>query len=198
MRADMSKPNSEHWCGVKRILRYVKGTPNHGLKFTGSNDDFDLVGYSDADWGGDLLTRKSTSGYLFQLGGSTVSWRSTRQSVVALSTTEAEYIALCGATQEAVWLRNLLASIDLKPSSPTLLYEDNQGAISLSKHPKDHGRTKHVDIKFHYTREAIMNNVVVVKYCPTSEMTADILTKGLAKPAFEKFCRYIGVVDLSQ
>ena len=92
-----------------------------------------LYGYSDADWGGDLSTRKSTSGYLFKLCGGIVLWRAKKQSVIALSPTEAEYAALCSATQEAVWLRGLLKSIGFEQVQPTTVYEDNQGAIALSK-----------------------------------------------------------------
>ena len=102
----MSNPGPEHWIGVKRILRYIKGTIDYGLKFKASNaNNVELQGYSDADWAGDVTSRKSTSGYIFQLGGGAISWRSKRQNIVALSSTEAEYVALTLASQEAIWLR---------------------------------------------------------------------------------------------
>ena len=124
-----------------------------------------LNGYSDADWGGDSETQRSTSGYVFQIEGNTVSWSSKRQSSVSRSTTEAEYIALSNACQEGVWLRRLLSDIKLKQVDPTTMYEDNQGAIQLSRNPKFHNRTKHIDISFHFIREQVSRNVVSVKYC---------------------------------
>ena len=120
------------------------------------------------------------------LGKATVAWASKKQSVVALSTTEAEYIALCSATQEAVWLRRLLQSLREGQARPTTIFEDNRGAISLSKNPKDHTRTKHIDIKYHYVRDAVQNNEIDIQPCETKLMIADQLTKGLPKPAFEK------------
>ena len=181
----MSRPNKEHWAAAKRVLRYIKGTLQFGLNFERS-DNFKLIGYSDADWAGDVDTRKSTSGYVFMLGKATVAWASKKQSVVALSTTEAEYIALCSATQEAVWLRRLLQSLREGQARPTTIFEDNRGAISLSKNPKDHTRTKHIDIKYHYVRDAVQNNEIDIQPCETKLMIADQLTKGLPKPAFEK------------
>ena len=188
----MINPSSDHWSGVKRVLRYMKGTLNHGLVFAAENH-FSLYGYSDADWAGCAETRKSTSGQVFRLGNATVSWRSKKQSLVALSSTESEYVALSEAAQEAVWLRELFKGIGFEQQSPTVLYEDNQGAIALSRNPKDHSRTKHIDIKFHYTRDQIENNILDVRDCLTSDMLADTLTKGLAKPAFTKFRERMGI-----
>ena len=135
----MSKPGAEHWVGVKRIFRYIKGTLNYGLKFV-TRDNFVLSGYADADWAGYVDTRKSTSGFAFTVGGAIVSWRSKKQSVIALSSTEAEYISLCAAAQETIWLRRLLKGIHFEQDTGTLLYEDNQGAIALCKNPHDHPR----------------------------------------------------------
>ena len=133
-----------------------------------------------------MSTRKSTSGYVFRLGGATISWKSKRQTIVALSSTEAEYVALGLATQQVIWLRKLLASIDFKQSEATVLYEDNQGTIALSKNPKSHSRTKHIDIKCHYVREAVEKKETVLVYCATEKMMVDVLTKGLAKLKFEE------------
>ena len=156
-----------------------------GLKFTYS-DKFELLGYSDSDWAGCKDSRKSTSGFVFRVGNCTVSWSSKKQPVIALSSTEAEYIALCSAAQETVWLRNLLNDVKLEQVKPTTMYEDNQGAICLSKNPKNHPRTKHIDVKYHYTRSLVENNVMKVEYIPTSEMLADALTKALPQPNFQK------------
>ena len=188
----MQNPSNEHWVGIKRILRYIKGTLNYGLKFTYS-DKFVLQGYSDADWAGEVETRKSTSGYVFLLGNCCVSWRSKKQSIVALSSTEAEYVSLCSAAQETIWLRNLLSSVGFEQTAPTVIHEDNQGAIALSHNPKDHPRTKHIDIKYHFVRQTIEDNRVTLLYCPTERMVADTLTKGLSKPLFEGFRLQMGV-----
>ena len=122
----MSRPGKEHWQGVKRILRYIQGTIDFGLIYKAKGKTCSLTGYSDADWAGDLDTRRSTSGYVFQIDGSTVSWQSKRQVCVSRSTTEAEYMALSSAAQEAVWLRRLLNDIGLTQETPSLIYEDNR------------------------------------------------------------------------
>ena len=165
----MTKPGNEHWTGVKRVLRYINGTLNYSLKFQSTKTGVvNLNGFADADWAGDVDTRKSTSGYVFQIGSSTVSWSSKRQTMVALSTTEAEYVALSYATQETIWLRKLLESIGLKQHIATTINEDNQSTISLVKNPKQQTRTKHIDIKYHYVRETVERNCVNVKYCCTA------------------------------
>ena len=140
-----------------------------------------------------MSTRKSTSGYLFKLCGGIVSMKTKKQPVIALSSTEAEYIALCSATQEAVWLRGLLGSIGFAQQEPTTVYEDNQGAIALSTNTKNHAQTKHIDIRYHYIREAIENNNIMLEYCPTEQQTADIFTKGLTKERFQKSRSMMGI-----
>ena len=167
---------------------------DYGLKFEASSDEeFKLCGYADADWAGDVTSRKSTTGYVFQLGNATISWKSKRQTVVALSSTEAEYVALCAAAQETVWLRHLLASIRFKQKDATVVHEDNQGTIALTKNPS---RTKHIDIKYHFVQEAIEKKDVCLVYCPTEKMVADILTNPLLKLKFVELCRKIGVQQL--
>ena len=192
----MSAPGLSHWSGIKRILRYIRGTQDYGLLFTTDDDGNKLVGFSDSDWAGDVDTRRSTSGYTFHVGNSLVSWSSKKQATVAKSSTEAEYVALSFATQEAVWLRRLLESINCSETTPTTIFEDNQGAIDLSRNPKHHNRTKHIDISFHFTRERVASKEVNVEYCPTSEMTADIMTKALPRVTFEKLREYMGVVKV--
>ena len=187
----MSKPSEDHWTGVKRILRYLKGTINFGLVFSRGDDV--LRGYSDADWAGDLDTRRSTSGYVFQIGGATVSWSSKRQATVAKSSTEAEYVALSFATQEAVWLRQLFDSVGFGLSSATVIFEDNNGAIDLSRNDKYHNRTKHIDISHHFVRERVESGEIDVVHCPSTEMVADVLTKGIPRVQFEKLRGMLGV-----
>ena len=191
----MSKPSVEHWIGVKRVLRYIQGTTNYGLRFS-TDDSNVLVGYSDSDWAGDIDTRRSTSGYTFFIGKSLISWSSRKQETVAKSSTEAEYVALSGATQETIWLRRLLNDVRFDTSHPTIINEDNQGAIELSKNPKHHNRVKHIDIAYHFARERVASKEIEIVYCPTDSMIADVMTKGLSRDKFEKFCTLMGVVDV--
>ena len=180
-----SKPSKEHWTAVKRIMHYLQGTVDYGLCYDkGSHSK--CTGYSDADWAGDIDDRRSTSGYVFSMSGGAISWRSKRQTCVSLSTAEAEYIALASAAQEAVWLQRLLQDMKAVPSRPMIINEDNQSAIALTKNPQFHGRTKHVDIKFHYIREQVEQQNIKLVFCPSDNMMADFLTKGLTR---EKFCK---------
>ena len=141
----------------------------------------------------DTNDRKSTSGYVFMLSGGAVSWCSKKQKCVALSTAEAEYIALSSAVQEIIWLRQLISELGSAPQTPTVIYEDNQAAIAMTKNPQFHGRAKHINIKHHFVREQVAKGNVQLQYCPTSEMTADILTKGLSRDNFEKLRSKSGV-----
>ena len=193
-----SSPTKEHWTAVKRILRYLKGTPNYGLTYSRNvNTDGTLIGYSDADWAGDANDRKSTSGYFFMMSGAAVSWKSQKQTCVALSTAEAEYIALAAATQEATWMRQLLEDLHNGQIEPTVTCEDNQFAISIAQNPQYHKRTKHIDIKYHYVREKVLDTTIKLRYCPTSDMIADILTKGLTYDKFSRLRALSGVKEQS-
>ena len=198
----MSNPNETHWSGVKRILRYLRGTTKFGLVYDGNmkaeSEDNELHGFSDADWAGDLNTRRSTSGYVFRLGNSTITWSSRRQATVAKSSTEAEYVALSAAAQEVIWLRRLVTSLGIRSDTPTKIYEDNQSAIDIAKNPKHHGRTKHIDVCHHFIRERVASNEIVVPYCETGDMTADIMTKGLGTIKFRKFRDAMGVFVVEQ
>ena len=157
------------------------------------NSSFIASLQSDADWAGDINTRKSTSGYIFKLGSATISWKSKRQSVVALSSTEAEYVALCSATQEVVWLRRLLAGIGFVQEEATTLDEDNQGTIALAKNPYNHIRTKHIEIKYHFVREVVERKEIQILYCATDRMIADVMTKPLPKTKFAEFRSGMGL-----
>ena len=190
-----ANPTTQHWTAVKRIMRYLRGTTGLGLVYT-PQDNNNCVGFSDSDWGGDLDDRKSTSGYIFKIGGNTVTWRSKKQSTVALSTAEAEYIALASAAQEALWLKQLSTELTGKdPAEPTVIFEDNQSAIAMTRNPRFHGRSKHVGIKYHFVRDKVTEGAIKVKYCPTTEMIADVLTKGLPKAQFVKIREMIGLSD---
>lgn len=192
--SQFNKCNTEyHWKCVKRILRYLQGTKSYCLKF--SKDSSDLVGFVDSDWGSDKRDRRSYTGYVFKLSGSAISWRSTKQKTVALSSTEAEYMALCEASKEAMYLKNLLSEL-VDISKPLLLYNDNQSAQKLCSNPMFHDRSKHIDIKYHFVRNAVLDNVIEVKYLSTDNMIADILTKVLGATKFCKFVSGLGLRNI--
>jgi len=188
-----SRPSNQHWCAVKRVFRYLKGTPNLGIFYSKQNNNNDFVGYSDADWAGDRDDRKSTSGYCFLLSNGLISWRSVKQSCVALSTAEAEYVSLSSAAQEAIWIGNLLCDVEVASTKPIVLFEDNQSAICLAKNPKSHSKTKHIEIKYHFVRDLISSNKIELNFCPTDKMLADIFTKSLPKEKFMKLRDLLGM-----
>lgn len=165
------------------------------MKFQKTEDNV-LVGYSDADLAGDLDDRHSTSGNLFLFAGGAISWLSKKQPTVSLSTAEAEYVSLCSATQEAVWIRRLLHDINCNQGAPKVIKEDNQGTIAIARNPVSHSRTKHIEIKYHYVRETIMDGQVSLEYCPTEEMIADLLTKPLASERFAKLRGAMGLTPV--
>jgi len=170
-------PEKSHWNAVKRVLRYLKGTKSYQLKF-GDYKSEKLVGYCDANWAGDLDSRRSTSGYVFLLGNNAVSWCSKKQQTVSLSTTESEYIAIALASQELLWLKRLLKDIEnLSADNPVKLYSDNQSAIKLMRSNHYHARSKHIDTKYNFEKENVANKVIDLSYISSEEMIADALTK---------------------
>uniref|UniRef100_A0AAV1UC10 Polyprotein n=1 Tax=Peronospora matthiolae TaxID=2874970 RepID=A0AAV1UC10_9STRA len=191
----MENPQQERWTAVKRIFRYLQGTKSQGLRFQPS-DKIDFCGYSDADWAGNLADRKSTSGYTFMLMGAPVSWGSTKQSSVSLSTSEAEYIALILVIQEGKWVHRLLCEILAAANEPgpdLVIREDNQSCIKMTKNPVNHGRAKHFDIKYHHIRDEVKRGEVKLKYCETFVMMADITTKELAGPRHKGLTTALGI-----
>lgn len=170
--------------GLKRILRYLQGTLNYGLIFYKSNKrnrDY-LTGFADADWGS-TEDRKSTSGFVYQLFGNTICQATRRQNTVAQSSTEAEFVALATCATEYLWLKNLIKDFDVAKDCPIIIYEDNQACIhSLKKW--EHKRLKHVDIKYNFVKDLVVNKEIDVKYIRTDEQTADIMTKSLTGDKF--------------
>jgi hypothetical protein len=176
----MAKASMVHWEQGKRVLRYLKGTSDRKLVYGGGRVSVALEGYADADYAGDSDGRRSRTGFVFMLNGAAISWKSQRQQTVALSTAEAEYMALTAAAQEALFLRQLLEQMGQPQASGTVLHEDNQSCIALCKNTMTTGRSKHIDVKMHFCREKQESGEIVVKYCPTEVMLADALTKPLA------------------
>lgn len=189
----MARPTEHHMRAVKRVFRYLKGSMHLELAYRG--DLRPLHGYSDADYGGDLQTRRSTSGYVFLIGSAPISWLSKRQTVVALSTCEAELMAQTLAAKEATWLRRLLAELGTQQGhiAATVIYGDNQGAIALSKDPQSHSKAKHINIQEFFIREAQQAGTVEMQFVPTKEQLADGLTKALPRPAFLAFRDSLGL-----
>lgn len=188
-----SNPTERHMNMVKRILKYLKGTIAMGLVYRGQLQP--LLGYTDSDWAGDPATRRSTSGYVFNLGSAVVSWSSKRQVTVSLSSCEAEYIGQTNATKEAIWLQRFLKQVqpDTNSMGATLIYGDNQGAIAMANNDVFHGRMKHVEIQHHFVREKISAGVVELRYISTKEQVADGLTKPLCRDKFQAFRKAVGV-----
>ena len=183
----MSNPGMQHWTAAKHVLRYIKNTRTLGLTFSSTTGKEPLLhGYADADYAGCTDSRKSTTGYVFFLDASIITWASNLQPVTATSSTYAEYIALATASQECMHLRELLKELGVRVDGPTTIKEDNQGTIFLAENPTFHKRSKHIDVRFHYIRECIENGNVHVTYCATTEMVADLLTKPLPPATFEK------------
>lgn len=174
--------NYKHWHAAKRVLRYLHGTMNFGIHL-GSESNRDLLVFSDADFAGDVETRKSTSGTVVLFNGGPVSWKSKRQSIVTLLTMEAEYVSLSSAVQETCWILNLLNEINY-PRPNVLVHEDNKAAISLLNDPVYHQRSKHIDVKYHYVKSIVKDKNIKVIYCETSNMIADALTKPLSPHKF--------------
>jgi hypothetical protein len=171
----MERPTKIHVAAVKRILRYLKGTTSYGLWYEKGKDD-DLAGWSDSDYAGDLDDRKSTSGYVFMIGSKVVSWSSKKQPIFTLSTIEAEFIASANSACQGIWLSRILAQISKDKKSCITIYCDNSSSIKLSKNPVMHGRSKHIDVRFHFLRDLTKDGKIQLVHCPSFEQIADIMT----------------------
>lgn len=176
----MSSPNDAHWKAAQRVLVYVRDTADMSITLGG--EDLVLSGHSDSDWAKHREDRRSTTGFLFNLGMSPVSWKSRRQPTIALSSTEAEYMALTDTAREAIWWRSVLDELGFSdPSRPTVIHYEDKGAGDLARNPCHHSRSKHIDVKHHFIRECISNSVISLNQVPTNSMLADILTKPLKR-----------------
>lgn len=168
-----------HFKAVTQILRYLKGTIDCGLVYAAGNGDMQITGYTDSDLAGDVDDRRSTGGMAFYINGSLVAWSSQKQKTVALSSCEAELMAATAAACHALWLRALLVEIVGGPTKVVKLFVDNKSSIALMKNPVFHGRSKHIDTRYHFIRECFDGGQVVIEFVRTEEQQADALTKGL-------------------
>jgi hypothetical protein len=164
----MVEPKRVHWVAAKHVLRYLRGTVEFGLSYI-QGDGVKLVGYSDADWAGNAVDRKSTSGCVFSLGSGAISWFNRKQKSVALSSAEAEYMAASLASCEAIWLRKLLMGLFEQELETTVIHCDNQSCIKLSENPVFHDRSKHIEICYHFIRDCVQKGSVRLQFVPTGE-----------------------------
>lgn len=188
-----TKPTQTHWTAAKHVLRYLKHTRAYGITFR-TDGNANVSGFSDADWGQNRQDRRSVSGYAFLLADGIISWSSKRQPTVALSTMEAEYLALAHACKEALWLRALITELGMPPPAPTDICTDNTAAISFAHDHQFHARSKHIDIRHHFVRDHITAGDIRTPHCSSEDNCADILTKSLARTKHEN---QLSLINLS-
>eukprot|EP00253_Pinus_taeda_P035816 PITA_35816 len=196
----MSKPGKEHWTTMKQVFRYLRGTSDYGLCYQGRpglDKVLDIHGIVDVDWAGDLDQRRSTSGYVFKLFGGAVSWMHKKQFVVALSTTEAEYMAATHASKEAVWLQRLCSSMGLVQGAIRIDC-DSQSAILLAKNPAYHSKAKGIDVQYHFVRDMIEYKKVLLVKMDTLKNTVDALKKFVSSEKFSWCRETMGVARLDK
>ena len=170
LAAFLQNPGTAHWKAVQHLLAYLKGTLEYKITYrSGAGSGVRPLGWVDADFAGDLDTRRSTSGEVFMMSGGPVSWSSKKQATVALSTTEAEYVALTRSSKQAMWMYSFLDELHMPQERPALLYGDNLGAAALARDAKGHARVKHIDIREHYIRERVAAGDVEIQHVPSTE-----------------------------
>ncbi|XP_074336227.1 secreted RxLR effector protein 161-like [Apium graveolens] len=192
----MKRPTTLHMNAVKRILCYVKGTLEYGLIYAKLRGNYLLPGFSDSDLAGNLDDRRSTGGMAFYLDESLIIWVSQKQPCVALSSCEAEFMAATAADSQGIWLQRVLSHISDTPVGPVTIYIDNRSAIDLAKNRVFHGRSKHIDVRYHFIRERVEKGSIIIKHIGTNEQRADILIKSMSVTKFQKMHELLGVKDL--
>ena len=186
----MHTPGHTHMLAGKRILRYLKSCSDYGLVYNNNNrvnettEKLTITGYCDSDWGGDTADSKSTTGYLVMVNNNIISWNTKKQSTVALSSAEAELMALVEVTKEIAWLSMLLTEANYSINLPNTIYVDNQSTIKMSANLSEHDRSKHIRIKYDYIKDEIDNNETRLKWVPSGDQLADIFTKALQGTTF--------------
>lgn len=162
----MESPNEQNMLAAKRILRYVQGMQQLGIRYRCGGQQ-KLIGFVDSDYAGDVDDRRSTSGYVFMFGDGAVSWASKKQPIVTLSTTEAEFVSAAYGACQAVWLINVLKEIGCDQEEGTIMLCDNSSTIKLSKNPILHRRSKHIHVRYHFLRELVNEGTIQLDYCAT-------------------------------
>lgn len=188
----MHSPREVHLQASHRILQYLKGTPGRGILYK-RNGNAIIEAYTDADYAGSVIDRRSTTGYCTFLGGNLVTWRSKKQNVVARSSAEAEFRAMAQGICELLWLKIILEDLKIKWGGPMKLYCDNKSAISIAHNPVQHDRTKHIEVDRHFIKEKLDSGLICTPYVPSQGQLADILTKGLSSPIFERIVSKLGM-----
>jgi hypothetical protein len=183
----------QHVTALKRIMRYLSGTRDYGITYHNSPIHPDaFLGYADAAFANNE-DYKSTSGYVFIAQGGAITWRSKKQTTIALSSTEAEYVAISEAAREACWLRNLYDELGFTQEDPTLIQGDNDGSIAIAKNPQFHKRTKHIAIRWHWVRDLVRDGILQIGACRDKDQTADVLTKALPRPKHSQHTLEMGL-----
>ncbi|KFY93342.1 hypothetical protein V498_04468 [Pseudogymnoascus sp. VKM F-4517 (FW-2822)] len=190
-----SNPSKQHMDAVERIYAYIRGTIDLCIAYEENSSQDTLEAVVDSDWGACADTRRSTSGWLIKLAGAPISWSSKRQRTVALSSTEAEYMAATEAAKEAVWLKRFINELAIPGMEikTVIIQIDNNGAMKLTKNPEFHGRTKHIEMRHHFIRELIREGDIDVARVPTRDNQSDILTKALPRPIFQELVGKMGL-----
>ena len=188
----MDHPTEKHLNATRRILRYVRGTFDLGV-FYKKGDDSKMIGYTDSDYAGDIDDRKSTSESIFMMSSGAICWSSKKQPIVTLSTTEVEFVAAATCSCQAIWLRKMLEILNLNQPGTTVIYCDNMSTIKLSKNPVLHGRSKHINVRFHFLRDLCKEGTIELNFCRSDEQIADLFTKPLKQPLFEKLRKKMGM-----
>ena len=170
----------DHWNALMHVIGYIKNTMDYGLTYS-RDSNLSPTAFVDADYGGCQDTRRSTSGYIFLMAGGPVTWSSKRQTSVALSTVEAEYVVMSRCAQQMVWMQSWLDEVDIEHSLPGLIKGDNCGAIALTKNTKDHGKVKHIDIRHHYIHDLLQSGAISIEQVPSADNLADLFTKPLPR-----------------
>ncbi|QRV78044.1 Retrovirus-related Pol polyprotein from transposon TNT 1-94 [Ceratobasidium sp. AG-Ba] len=179
-----SNPGPKHIAGLKSLFRYLRGTLDYGLTYTGLETSAQPVGYSDADWAQNILDRKSISGVIFTLAGAAICWISKKQPTVALSSMEGEYMALSLAVRHGLWIKMFFEELGFPLESTLSIYTDNTAAIALAHDPQFHARSKHIDTRHHFLREHVTRKTIELSHIPGNENLADLFTKALPRPRF--------------
>lgn len=191
----MAKPTQLHLQAAKRFLRYLRSTINCGIWYKRGGAG-EVQVYTDSDFAGDVDSRKSTTGYVFLLNGAAVIWSSKKQSIVTLSTTEAEYVAASACACQAIWFKRILKELGYNIEGSTVIQCDNTSTIKLSKNLVFHGRCKHIGVRFHFLRDLVNEGAMSLEYCSSQEQVADIFTKPLTRERFETLRSNLGVCSV--